>query len=73
MLSGVLGANLTLTAFDLQNNSIGDKGAQAHSEALETNMALTTLYLWRDSSEHGAGSNVADQKLSHNKIKPCWL
>ncbi|KAH7054921.1 hypothetical protein BKA57DRAFT_434545 [Linnemannia elongata] len=40
-------ANSTLTTLYLYNNSIGDNGAQALSEALKTNSTLTTLDLYK--------------------------
>ncbi|KAF9992191.1 hypothetical protein BGZ80_008662, partial [Entomortierella chlamydospora] len=42
-------ANSTLAILIMNNNSIGDNGAQALSEALKTNSTLTTLSLWHDS------------------------
>ncbi|KAF9339122.1 hypothetical protein BGX26_009472, partial [Mortierella sp. AD094] len=41
--------NLTLTDLSLKDNLIGDNGAQALSEALETNSTLITLSLFNNS------------------------
>ncbi|KFH68199.1 hypothetical protein MVEG_05018 [Podila verticillata NRRL 6337] len=40
-----LKTNSTLTTLNLQDNSIGDNGAQALAEALKTKLTLTTSNL----------------------------
>ncbi|KAK3836626.1 MAG: hypothetical protein JOS17DRAFT_787789 [Linnemannia elongata] len=53
-LSEALKTNSTLTALDLDGNSVGDNGAQALSEALKINSNLTALALnYSSIRDHG--------------------
>ncbi|KAG0028721.1 hypothetical protein BGZ82_008269 [Podila clonocystis] len=54
-LGKALKTSSTLTILYLQNNSIGDNGAQRLSEALKTNSTLTTLDLW--------GNSIGDSRV----------
>ncbi|KAF9541901.1 hypothetical protein EC957_002606 [Mortierella hygrophila] len=58
-------ANSTLTTLDLEDNSIGDYGTQALSEALKTNSTLTTLNL-RDNSIRDTGAQALSEALKTN-------
>ncbi|KAG9067205.1 hypothetical protein KI688_011987 [Linnemannia hyalina] len=59
---------LDLTTLDLEDNSIGDNGAQALSEALKANSTLTTLDLSRNPIESDGAQALSEALMVNSTL-----
>ncbi|KAF9308059.1 hypothetical protein BGZ91_007991 [Linnemannia elongata] len=66
-------ANWTLTTLNLDENSIGDNGAQALAEALKTNSTLTTLELQNNSIGYNGVQALAEALKTNSTLTTLYL
>ncbi|KFH61818.1 hypothetical protein MVEG_12327 [Podila verticillata NRRL 6337] len=59
---------LNLIILDLRSNKIGDNGAWALSEALQTNLTLTSLYLQKNSIGPNGALALGEARMTNSTL-----